>query len=155
MPAALRLTLTDYLDPTHWRWVLSDARGGFLADHTVRLDPGTREYRGFLDQAGYLDFYREAYPPERQLADLGPGVGAEVFGGLQAKRSVPVHIIVSQRPGTAPLSLRTRSLPEWVNRPQIRHALHQTIRASGPISGGMGAWFGNVTPDAPRAGERS
>ena len=57
MPAPLHLTLTDYLDPDRWRWVLSDATGHFLADHTVRLDPSTREYEGFLDLAGYLDYW--------------------------------------------------------------------------------------------------
>jgi len=35
MPAPLRLTITDYLDPTRWRWVLNDGAGHFLADHTV------------------------------------------------------------------------------------------------------------------------
>ncbi len=34
MPAPLQLQLTDYLDPMRWRWVLSDERGRFLADHT-------------------------------------------------------------------------------------------------------------------------
>ena len=42
MPAPRQLTLTDYLDATRWRWVLSDSRGAFLADHVVRLDPTTR-----------------------------------------------------------------------------------------------------------------
>ncbi|MEI7868789.1 MAG: CHAT domain-containing protein [Candidatus Methylumidiphilus sp.] len=103
MPAPLRLTLTDYLDPTRWRWVLSDAKGGFLADHTVQLDPSTREYQGFVELAGYLNFYHEAYPPERQLEDLGDWIGVQVFGGLRAKLwqqratpARPVQVIVPQ-----------------------------------------------------------
>ena len=79
MPAPLRLTLTDYQNTTQWRWVLSDAKGGFLADHCVKLDASTREYRGFVELAGYLDFYRVAYPPERQLEDLGAWIGEQVF----------------------------------------------------------------------------
>ncbi|MCX7109517.1 MAG: CHAT domain-containing protein [Proteobacteria bacterium] len=103
MPAPLRLTLTDYLDPTRWRWVLSDAKGGFLADHTVQLDLGIREYQGFVELTGYLNFYHEAYPPERQLEDLGDWIGAQVFGGLRAKLwqqratpARPVQVIVPQ-----------------------------------------------------------
>jgi hypothetical protein len=53
MAPPLRLTLTDYLDATRWRWALYDNRGKFLADHTVRLDPTSREYAGFLDLSGY------------------------------------------------------------------------------------------------------
>jgi hypothetical protein len=85
MQPPLRLTLTDYLDPTRWRWLLSDAKGGFLADHNVHLDSSSREYQGFRNLAGYLDYYRAAYPPERQLADLGDWIGAQVFGGLRDK----------------------------------------------------------------------
>ncbi len=33
---SLQLTLTDYQDPTRWRWVLADERGAFLADYEVR-----------------------------------------------------------------------------------------------------------------------
>ena len=54
MAPPLRLTLTDYLDTTRWRWVLSDSRGTFLADHTVQLDPTSREYGGLLDLRAYL-----------------------------------------------------------------------------------------------------
>jgi len=103
MPAPLRLTLTDYLDPTRWRWVLSDAKGGFLADHPVQLDPSTRECQGFVELTGYLNFYHEAYPPERQLEDLGDWIGVQVFGGLRAKLwqqratpARPVQVIVPQ-----------------------------------------------------------
>src|SRR5437867_111446 len=34
---ALRLEVVDYKDPDHWRWLLTDASGKFLADHTVAL----------------------------------------------------------------------------------------------------------------------
>lgn len=79
----LHLTLTDYLDATRWRWVLSDSRGHFLADHDVHLDPTSHEYAGFLDLSQYLDYHQPITPPETQLADLGTWIGEQVFGGLR------------------------------------------------------------------------
>lgn len=103
MPEPLRLQLTDYEGPTRWRWVLYDARGHFLADHEVRLDPADPKYRGFLDLSKYLDYYREAYPPEKQLADLGAWIGEQVFGGLRGalwqRRALPavaVQVVVPE-----------------------------------------------------------
>ena len=97
----LTLTLTDYRDEEHWRWVLSDDRGKFLADHTVRLDPNSREYQGFRDLSTYLDYYHRTRAPEAQLRDLGAWVGREVFGGLRDalrhyRRSpaTPVRVVV-------------------------------------------------------------
>ena len=77
----LRLTLTDYRDPAHWRWVLADHQGSFLAAHPVSLDTACGEYGGFLDLSGYLDYHHEAFLPEQQLAALGAWVGERVFGG--------------------------------------------------------------------------
>jgi len=103
MPSPLRLTLTDYLDATRWRWVLSDSRGRFLADHVVQLDPTTREYSGFLDLSTYLDYYRPIHPPEKQLEELGAWIGEKVFGGLREalwkRRALPavaVQVVVPQ-----------------------------------------------------------
>ena len=103
MPSPLRLTLTDYLDATRWRWVLSDSRDRFLADHVVQLDPTTREYSGFRDLSTYLDYHKPIYPPEQQLADLGTWIGEKVFGGLRKalwkKRALPavaVQVVVPE-----------------------------------------------------------
>ncbi len=97
----LRLTLTDYADPTRWRWVLADAQGKFLADHDVRLDASSREYQGFLDLARYLDYHQPIHPVEKQLAELGGWIGQQVFGGLREalwqRRALPavaVHVAV-------------------------------------------------------------
>lgn len=84
MAPPLRLTITDYVDATRWRWVLSDGAGAFLGDHMVRLDPASREYGGFTDLSGYLDYNEPIYPPEEQLAALGLWVGEHVFGGVRA-----------------------------------------------------------------------
>ncbi|HOU12188.1 MAG TPA: CHAT domain-containing protein [Anaerolineae bacterium] len=80
---SLHLTLTDYLDPTRWRWVLSDAAGRFLADHDVHLDPASREYQGFCDLRDYVDYYAPIQDVEARLASLGAWVGERVFGGLR------------------------------------------------------------------------
>jgi hypothetical protein len=82
MPPPLRLTLTDYLDITRWRWVLSDNRDRFLADHSVHLNPTSREYAGWLDLRTYLDYHQPIATPAAQLADLGRWIGEQVFGGL-------------------------------------------------------------------------
>ena len=103
MPQPLRLTVTDYLEATRWRWALHDGRGSFLADHSVRLDPTTREYRGFIDLSDHLEYHRPIHPPEKQLEDLGAWVGQAVFGGLGqalwARRSSPaiaVQVVVPE-----------------------------------------------------------
>src|SRR5271157_5955843 len=105
MPPPLRLTLpeADYLDATRWRWVLSDSRGNFLADHVVHLDPTTREYLGFVDLSQYLDYYQPIHPPEKQLEELGTWIGEKVFGGLREalwkRRALPavaVQVVVPQ-----------------------------------------------------------
>jgi hypothetical protein len=101
MVPTLNLTLTDYLDPSRWRWVLADSDKRFLADHDVRLDTASREYRGFLDLARYLDYHQPIRPVEAQLADLGGWIGEHVFGELRetlwkrrALPAIPVHVAV-------------------------------------------------------------
>lgn len=79
----LQLKITDWLDATCWRWQLEDDDGCFLADHEVHLNPATREYQGFCNLAGYLDFYSPVAPPQQQLRRLGAWVGEQVFGGLR------------------------------------------------------------------------
>lgn len=105
MPAPLRLTLTDYLDVTRWRWVLSDSRGTFLADHSVLLDPTTREYRGFVDLSDYLEYNKPIHPPKDQLDELGSWIGEKVFGGLRHalwnKRALPAIAVQVVVPPTA------------------------------------------------------
>jgi hypothetical protein len=127
MPAPLRLTLTDYLDATRWRWVLKDSRDRFLADHDVRLDPTTREYGGFLDLSTYLDYHQPIYPPARQLDDLGAWIGEKVFGGLrealwarQASPAVAVQVVVPQ--AAEALLFRPFELARFANGTSFRKA---------------------------------
>ncbi|HEX8454871.1 MAG TPA: NB-ARC domain-containing protein [Longimicrobium sp.] len=104
MSSPLRLVLTDYTDATRWRWTLYDGAGGFLADHAVRLDPTKREYAGFTDLAGWLDYNQPIYPPAQQLDELGRWMGDHVFGGVRAalwerrkSPAVPVHVVVPRQ----------------------------------------------------------
>jgi len=124
MPSPLRLTLTDYLDATRWRWVLSDSRGSFLADHVVQLDPTTREYSGFLDLSTYLDYHQPIYPPEQQLADLGTWIGERVFGGLREalwkKRALSVQVVVPE--AAQDLLFRPFELARFANGKSFREA---------------------------------
>lgn len=100
MPDALRLSLTDYVDATRWRWVLEDARGQFLADHTVRLDPTQRVYAGFVEPGPYVESRPPSTPAAELLRRLGVWIGEQVFGGVRAallKRLGPtraIHIVV-------------------------------------------------------------
>ncbi|MEJ2209515.1 MAG: CHAT domain-containing protein, partial [Anaerolineae bacterium] len=82
--STLQLALTDFIDPTRWRWVLSDGQGRFLADHDVHLDPTGREYGGFVDVSRYLKYHEPIKTQEAQLEDLGAWIGEQVFGDLQA-----------------------------------------------------------------------
>lgn len=85
MAAPLILHLTDYRDDAHWRWALHDANDRFLADHEVGLDRSSREYRGFVDLADYLDFYSPIRLPAAQLDELGAWIGLHVFGDLRTR----------------------------------------------------------------------
>ena len=133
MPPPLRLTLTDYLDPTRWRWVLSDGSGRFLADHNVRLDPTSREYKGFVDLSSYLDYYTPIDPPVKQLAELGAWMGEKVFGGLRdafwknkALPAAAVHVVVP--PAAQELLFRPFELARFANDQRFKG---QSFREAG------------------------
>lgn len=79
----LRLKVTDWVDGTRWRWLLEEHDGRFVADHTVRLDPASREYQGFCDLARYMDHNAPLGDPGQLLLQLGAWIGEQVFGGLR------------------------------------------------------------------------
>lgn len=78
------LACEDYRNPQHWRWVLRDGRGNFLADHEVHLDPACSEYDGVIDLRGYLESHaapdRWRADHARLLAEFGRWLGANVLG---------------------------------------------------------------------------
>jgi hypothetical protein len=80
----LRLEVRKFKDLSRWGWVLTDAVGGFLADHEVRLDPASWQFEAFADLQHYVswhaapDRYRE--DEARIVAGLGSWVGTHVLG---------------------------------------------------------------------------
>jgi tetratricopeptide (TPR) repeat protein len=81
---SVRLRVVDYQDPDHWRWLLQDPDGNFVADHQVALDPIEAEYLAFVDLAGFLRYRAE---PDRRIASeaelverVGRWVGRQVLG---------------------------------------------------------------------------
>ena len=81
---ALRLEIAELTDANHWRWMLKDANGAFLADQTVELDPSDPMYQTLFDLPGYL--WRYAAPDKRDaderrlLEEVGAWFGATVLG---------------------------------------------------------------------------
>ncbi len=80
----MRLRVVDFKDPDHWRWLLEDPEGRFVADHEVALDPAEAEYAGFVDLAGFL---QGRAVPDRRLASeaelvdrVGRWAGRRVLG---------------------------------------------------------------------------
>jgi tetratricopeptide (TPR) repeat protein len=81
---ALRLEIAEFTDANHWRWVLNDANGVFLADHTVKLDPTEPRYQTLFNLPGYLWHFaapdtRDA-DERRLLRDVGAWIGASILG---------------------------------------------------------------------------
>ena len=71
----LILEARDFKDPQHWRWVLKNSRGKFLADHEVSLDSGDPNYSAFIDLESFL---KDNSSPDRWLEDqirMMPQVG--------------------------------------------------------------------------------
>ena len=120
MPAqALCLEVAEFTDADHWRWVLKDAHGAFLADHTVALDPAEPMYQALFNLPGYLRHY--AAPDKRDederrlMREVGVWIGERVLGGgigekllerahplVVVRVAVPAHL---ERLSTLPLEV--------------------------------------------------
>ena len=102
MPAeVLRLEVASITHANHWRWVLQDAHGAFLADHEVELDPAEPKYQALFDLPGYLRHF--AAPDKRDaddrrlLEEVGAWIGAIVLGAgigekIVAARAPPIIV---------------------------------------------------------------
>ncbi|MGB0383667.1 MAG: CHAT domain-containing protein [Ardenticatenaceae bacterium] len=102
----LQLSLTDYQDETRWRWVLSDAKGNFLADHEVSLDRKEPLYERFVDLHGYIKANKLSREQQEQLLDdVGAWLGEVAFGGLldtlYDERDFPATVVRVQVPEAA------------------------------------------------------
>jgi CHAT domain len=97
-PDVLRLEAREFVGPTRWRWVLSDARGVFLADQQVDLDPQSPEFKAMTR----LQFrVRWQADPQRPLASeaefldrVGRWMGQQVLGEVG-------EALVERSPATA------------------------------------------------------
>jgi hypothetical protein len=91
-----------------WRWVLIDSESGApLADHTVALDPASREMRAFEDLPRYVRWRAD---PDRRVAhetelvaQVGTWIGQQVLGGT----------ICRQVASAAPATVRVEA-PEFL-----------------------------------------
>jgi hypothetical protein len=97
-PDVLRLEAREFLGPTRWRWVLLDARGVFLADQQVDLDPQSLEYRAMTRLQFSVRWHADPQRPlasEAELLDrVGRWMGDQVLGAVG-------EALVEQSPATA------------------------------------------------------
>jgi hypothetical protein len=100
MAFTLHLTVRDYLDPAHWRWVLADDRGKPLADHTVHLDQTRDEYKALDNLDAYLDFRAPIAKLDEQLLALGEWIGEQSVRTLHQTAGRAVELRVLQTPST-------------------------------------------------------
>lgn len=149
MAEELRLEVREFTDLSRWRWVLSDAAGGFLADHEVRLDPASWQSEAFADLQHYVswhaapDRYRE--DEARIVAGLGSWVGADVLGPpvadalARAARRGPVTVRVIVPPEARSLPFRPLEIAHVHGKPlagQDITLVMQTGSADGPAPAG-------------------
>jgi hypothetical protein len=67
---ALCLEVAEFSDADHWRFVLKEAGGAFLADHSVALDRADQHYAGMVDLPCYLRLH--SAPDTRYLGGMVP-----------------------------------------------------------------------------------
>ncbi len=81
---ALTLEVADYKNAYNWYWRLHDAKGNFLADHAVCMNPGDFEYRGFVDLPSHLA--QSAHGDEARLVkQVGEWMGTNFYGPIGEK----------------------------------------------------------------------
>jgi hypothetical protein len=111
MPSQLlHLEVADFTDADHWRWLLQEPGGAFLADHTVALDRGDPRYPALLDLPGYVHRYaapdRREVDERRLVEEVGVWIGEQVLG-----RSIADALLVRARPAVV-VRVRVPSVAE-------------------------------------------
>jgi hypothetical protein len=105
------LRACDVRDDWHWRWILEEDQGQFLADHLVTIDPEKQqEAEALRDLPSYLERYS---PPDqrvseelRLLTELGLWMRRHVLGTSIVQRIIeraPVTVRVIFPPNAAAL----------------------------------------------------
>jgi len=98
----LTLTVAEYDGPARWRWMLADAGGAVVGDHTVIVDPGCWQFRALTRLDDYLRWHAapdDPFPSQaRIVADVGRWAGEQLFGSigpeLAARSPVTVRVVV-------------------------------------------------------------
>jgi hypothetical protein len=106
---AFRLEACEFENLTRWRWVLTESDGTVIADHRVRLDTESWQYKAFADLRQHLRLYaapdRPVTDEARIVAEVGTWMGAEVLGpiaaALDAIRPATVRVVVPAEPAAA------------------------------------------------------
>jgi hypothetical protein len=104
-----RLEASEFENLARWRWILTGSDGAVIADHRVRLDAGSLQYKAFADLRQHLRLY--AAPDQRIIdearivAEVGAWMGAEVLGpvaaALDSIRPATVRVVVPAEPAAA------------------------------------------------------
>ena len=89
----LILEARNFKDPQHWRWVLKDSQGKFLADQEVDLDPTDPNHSAFINLEGFL---KANSSPDRWLEDqirlmqqVGSWMGREALASGSPGSALP------------------------------------------------------------------
>src|SRR5215813_5800097 len=100
--------MLDYVDDTAWRWRLTDEQGAVLAQHDVRLDRTSTEFRLLTDLYRNLwlldaDPARRLRSERELLSRVGAYTAAEVLGpaGQAIAQLAPVTVRVTVPPAAA------------------------------------------------------
>jgi hypothetical protein len=121
MPAQpLHLEVAEFTDADHWRWLLREPGGPFLADHAVALDRADPHYPALVDLPGYVRHYaapdkREA-EERRLIHEIGVWMGERVLGRSIADRLARARPPVVVRVRVPPEAGRLLSLPLEIAR---------------------------------------
>jgi hypothetical protein len=153
MPAQpLQLEVAEFSDVDHWRWLLREPGGAFLADHTVALDRGAPRYPALLDLPGYVRRYaapdRREADERRLIEEVGVWIGERVLGRSIADallaRARPAVVVRVRLPAEAD---RLLSLPLEIARRDAREVtlvragvcfVFETIGAEPPLPDPVG-----------------
>ena len=152
MADELRLEVREFKDLSGWRWVLTDAAGGFLTDHEVRLDPASWQSEAFADLEHYVSWHAAAdrYREEeaRIVARIGSWAGDHVLGPpiadalARAARRGPVTVRVVVPPEARSLLFRPLEVAHVHGRPLAERDITLVMQAGSadglsPAPGGL------------------
>ena len=107
--AEFQLEASEFENLARWRWILTSSDGKVLADHRVRLDTSSWQYKALNDLGQHLRLYAA---PDQRIADearivaeVGVWMGAEVLGPIAAALAgagpAIVRVVVPAEPKAA------------------------------------------------------